>query len=209
MILINRLAGLIVGAIIAAVGVVMVVEGIRTGIDGSFEWIPGNDWLTTLQTTAWSATTVIVVAAIAAAAGVIVLAAEVRPRRKRLVTVAGPGPGTWKLVRRSAEGHIQRRLAAQVPTKPIKVRLRPGRRRWRLKVKARSASASRSLLEATGRSELAALGAPERSKVTVKTRRKAPPPHPPSNSGVYKPDASSTGPSPAGGPDSLPVGAEA
>lgn len=169
--LVNRLLGLVIGAGSAALGVLTLIEGVRTGIDGGFVWIPGDHWLATLQATSWSATSVIAVCALVAAVGLVLLAVELRGAQRRLIDHPSPGPGSWKLQRRSTEAHLQRRLAAQVATKPIKTRLRPRRRRWRLHVKAIAAASSRAAIEAAARAEPARLRAPQASKVTVKTTK--------------------------------------
>jgi hypothetical protein len=73
------------------------------------------------------------------------------------------------LLRRSTEGHLQRRLAAQVPVSPIKVRLKPRALRWRLKVKARAASSTKPALVDAAQGELGRLHAPQASKIDVTT----------------------------------------
>ena len=70
-----------------------------------------------------------------AAAGLVLVVVEVRPQRKRHAVFATDS-GDWLLLRRSTEGHLQRRLAAEVPVDAVKVRLTPRSVRWRLKVRA-------------------------------------------------------------------------
>ena len=103
-----------------------------------------------------------------AAVGLILVLAELRPQRKRHAVFA-TDTGDWLLLRRSTEGHLQRRLAAAVPADGVKVRLAPRSLRWRLKVRARAASDTKPALQSTARDELGRLHAPGPSTVEVGT----------------------------------------
>ncbi len=166
----NRLFALVLGVAVAAGGVLMIIEAIWTGTNSGFVWIPGNEWLTSFKTTSWSSTANIAISIAVAVVGLILLLAEIRPQRKRVAKYSTDS-GNWLLLRRSTENHLQRRLAAEVATSPIKVRLKPRALRWRLKVKARAAGTTRPVLEAAARKELARLHAPDSSRIDVKATR--------------------------------------
>jgi len=166
--LFNRIVALVLGLALAAAGVVVIIEAVSTWTSSGFLVVPGTSWLKSFETTPWSAPIVIAISSGVAVVGILLLVFEVRPERKRVVPYQTDTAGEWQLMRRSTETHLQRRLTAQVPTSPIKARLKPGRK-WSLAVKARSAASTRSVLETAGKSELHALHAPENSQVQVKT----------------------------------------
>jgi hypothetical protein len=165
----NRLLVLALGVAIAAAGVLVILEAIWTWTNSGFVWIPGREWLNSFKTTPWSAPIVIAVSIAVAAAGFVLVVAEVRPQRKRHAPFSTDDQGNWLLLRRSTEAHLQRRLAAQVPVSPIKVRLKPRALRWQLKVTARAAPTTKPALVDAAQSELGRLHAPSASKVDVTT----------------------------------------
>ena len=144
------------------------VEAIWAWTGSGFVGAPVGQCLATFKATPWSATIVVAISVAVAAVGLILLLAELRPQRKRHAEFA-TGNGHWLLLRRSAEGHLQRRLATQVPADAVKVRLMPRSPRWRLKVTARAASASKPALQSAARDELGRLHAPGSSTVEVST----------------------------------------
>ena len=164
----NRLLLLVLGVALVAAGVLVVVEAVYawTGSGPVGAFVP--QWLATFKTTPWSAPIVIAISAAVAAAGLVLVLVEVRPQRKRLAVFATDS-GDWLLLRRSTEGHLQRRLTARVPTDVVKVRLTPRSQRWRLKVRARAASTTRPVLQSAAREELGRLHAPASSTVAVTT----------------------------------------
>lgn len=167
--LFNRLVAFVVGAALAAGGVLVVIEGFSTWINSGFVFIPGAQWLSTTRTTPWSATIVVAISAAVAILGLALLIFEIRPQRKRVVPYHTDTAGEWLLLRRSAESHLARQLSAQVPATPITARLEPKATKWSLTVKAKAAASTRPVLESAGRSELASLHAPQASLVRVKT----------------------------------------
>jgi hypothetical protein len=164
----NRLLGVALGVAVAAAGVLVILEAIWAWTNSGFLWIPGESWLNSFKTTSWSAPIVIAVSIAVAAAGFALVVAEVRPQRKRHAAFR-TDQGNWLLLRRSTEAHLQRRLAAQVPVSPIKVRLKPRAMHWRLKVKARAASTTKPALRDAAQTELGRLHAPSTSKIDVTT----------------------------------------
>ena len=164
----NRLFLLVLGLALVAAGVLVVIEAVYawTGSGSVGAFVP--QWLATFKTTPWSAPIVIAISAAVGAAGLVLVLVEVRPQRKRHAVFATDG-GEWLLLRRSTEGHLQRRLAAQVPVGAVKVRLTPRSVRWRLKVRARAASATRPALQGAAQGELGRLHAPDASTVEVTT----------------------------------------
>ena len=162
----NRLVVLLVGMALAAGGVLVVIEAAWTWTGSGFVWIPGRQWLASFETTPWSSNLVVAVSVAVAVAGLLLALAEVRPQRRRAATYA-TDTGTWLLLRHSTEAHLSRRLRAAVPASPIKTRLSPGTRRWRVKVTARAAASTRPDLEAATRAELDRLHAP-RVQIRVK-----------------------------------------
>ena len=164
----NRLFLLVLGVGLAAAGVVVVIEAVWAWTGSGFAGAFVPQWLATFKTTPWSAPIVIAISATVAAAGLVLLLVELRPQRKRHAVFA-TDRGDWLLLRRSTEGHLQRRLTTQVPTDVVKVRLTPRSQRWRLKVRARAASATRPALQSAARDELERLHAPASSTVTVAT----------------------------------------
>jgi hypothetical protein len=134
-------------------------------------WIPGNTWLSSFKTTAWSDPATIAISVGVGVLGLILFVAEVKPRRPRVVPLRTENTGEWVLLRRSTETHLARRLAAQVPVSPIRTRLNPKPWRWTLRVKARAAVSSKPALEQAAQAELAAIGAPSGSRVRVDTTR--------------------------------------
>ena len=130
----NRLLVLVLGVALAAAGVLVVVEAIWAWTGSGFVGFSGRQWLVSFRTTPWSAPIVIAISVAVAVVGLVLVVVELRPQRKRHAVFASES-GEWLLLRRSTEGHLQRRLTAQVPVDVVKVRLVPRSLRWRLKVK--------------------------------------------------------------------------
>ncbi len=167
----NRILVFALGLALAALGFVMAVEAVWTGLGYRFLWFPGKEWLHTLRTTPWSTRTVLVGTAVTAACGLVLVIVEVRPWPKTLARTFVDGDGTWLLHRRSTEQHLRRRLQGKVPTSPIKAQLLVSSRRWKLSLRAHAAPSTKPDLEAAGNEELERLGAPGGSKVIVRTTR--------------------------------------
>ena len=167
----NRLAVFALGVILAGVGFIVAVEAVWTGLGYRFLWFPGRTWLHSLRTSAWSDRTVMVGAAIAAAVGLILLVVELRPWPPRLARSSIQEQDTWLIQRHSAEQYLRRAVQQEVPRSPIKADLAIGRRRWNLRLRVRAAASTKPDLVAAGQQELEKLGAPEGSKVTVRTTR--------------------------------------
>jgi hypothetical protein len=165
----NRLLVLVLGVVLLAGGLLIIIEGVWNWTNSGFVWIPGSEWLHSFETTAWSDRHVVLWSLVAVVVGVLLLVLELRPQRPRVLKLDVESPGEWLVLRRSTEGHLQRRLEAKVPTKPIKTRLKPRPRGWTLKLKANAAASTRPELEAAGRAELAAMHAPSTSRVQVRT----------------------------------------
>jgi hypothetical protein len=163
----NRLFLLVLGVGLAAGGVLVVVEASWAWAGSWLAWAPGQ-WLSTFKATPWSATIVVAISIAVAVVGLVLVLAELRPQRKRHASFATDS-GDWLLLRRSTEAHLQRRLAAQVPADGVKVRLMPRTLRWRLKVRAQAASATKPALRSAARDELGRLHAPGSSTVEVTT----------------------------------------
>lgn len=167
--LVNRILAFVIGAAIAAAGLLVIIEGVATWTNSGFLWIPGKQWLSAFKTTQWSAPIVVGVSIGVAVAGFLLFVIEVRPQPKRVVPYRTDSDAEWLLLRRSTEGHLQRRLSAQVPTSPIKARIKARSSRWSLIVRARAASTTRPILESAARSELEALHAPGSPRIRVRT----------------------------------------
>lgn len=167
----NRLAVFALGVILAGVGFVIVVEAVWTGFGYRFLWFPGQAWLHSLRTSAWSERTVMVGAAIAAAVGLILLVVELRPWPQRLARSSIQERDTWLIQRRSAEQYLRRAVQREVPRSPLKADLTIGRRRWNLRLRARADVSTKPDFVAAGQQELEKLGAPKGSKVGVRTTR--------------------------------------
>jgi hypothetical protein len=167
----NRLVLLIVGLGLTAGGLLVIIEAVWAWSGSGFVWIPGHHWLSSFETTAWSKPVVIGVSVTVAVVGAGLLVAQVVPQRGRVAPFRTDRAGEWQLLRRSTEAHLQRRLAVDVPTTPVRARLKILRRSWTLSVRARAATSSRPALEAAARAELAGLHAPGDSRVRVVTTR--------------------------------------
>ncbi len=166
---VNRVLLTVIGLVLVFGGALVIIEVIWSWTNNGFVWIPGDRWLHSFETTAWSAPVTMAISVAAGALGLLLFVFAVWPRRPRAVSFPTENAGHWSLLRRSAEAHLQRRLAAQAPVGPIKARLNPKPSGWTLKVKARSASSTRPALEQSARAELAALRAPSGSRVQVAT----------------------------------------
>ena len=166
----NRLLVLALGVVIAAAGVLVILEAVWTWTNSGFLWIPGREWLNSFKSTPWSDPTVIGISIAVAAVGLVLVVAELRPQRKRHAPFS-TDQGDWLLLRRSTEAHLQRRLATQVPVSPIKVRLKPRALRWRLKVRARAAPTTKPALRDAAQTELGRLHAPPTSTIDVTTTK--------------------------------------
>jgi hypothetical protein len=174
--LVNRILVLVLGAALAAAGLVVILEGVATWTNSGFVWIPGKQWLAAFKTTQWSAPIVVGISIGVAAAGFLLFVMQVRPQPKRVVPYRTDSDAQWLLLRRSTEAHLQRRLSAHVPTSPIKARIKARSSRWSLIVHARAASTTRPILETAARSELASLHPPGTPRIRVRTTgaRKSP-----------------------------------
>lgn len=169
--LFNRFVVFALGVILAAVGFIIAVEAVWTGLGYRFLWFPGQRWIHTLRTSAWSDRSVMVGAAIAGAVGLLLLVAELRPWPKRLARSSIQVQDTWLIQRHSAEGYLRRTVQREVPRSPIKADLHISRRRWNLRLRARAAASTKPDLVAAGQHELEKLGAPKGSKVVVRATR--------------------------------------
>lgn len=180
---INRLLAFLLGAVLLAGGLLVIIESVSTWANAGFVWIPGDQWLSTFKTTAWSAPIVIGISAAVGALGFIVVALQSKPAPKRLVPFTTDTTGQWWLQRRSTERRLARRIAAQVPVSPVSTRLKIRARGWILKVKARAASTSVPALRQAAEDELRLLRAPEPIRIRVDARgatkrvTPVPPPH--------------------------------
>jgi len=170
----NRVLLAVVGLILVAGGALVIIQAIWTWTGNGFVWIPGDSWLSSFEHTAWSDPAAIAISIGVGALGLLLFAYEVIPRRPRVVPLATDSRGEWVLLRRSAEAHLQRRLAAEVPVSPIRARLKTGPLRWTLRIRARAAASTEPALQARGQAELAALRAPEGSRVRVETTGASP-----------------------------------
>jgi hypothetical protein len=166
---VDRVLLTVIGLVLVAGGMLIIVEAIWSWTNNGFVWIPGDGWLHSFETTAWSDPATISISVAAGALGLLVFVWATWPRRARAAAFPTEQGGQWSLLRRSTEAHLQRRLAAQVPVSPIKARLNPRPNHWSLKVKARAAASTRPALEASARAELAALRAPGSPRVSVST----------------------------------------
>ena len=165
----HRVLLAVIGLILAAGGALVIIEAIWAWTGNGFVWIPGDAWLSSFEHTAWSDPATIAISVGVGVLGLLLFAFEVFPRRPRVVPFATDGQGEWVLLRRSAEAHLQRRVAAEVPASPIRARLKTGQLRWTLRIRARAAPSTKPALERRGQAELAALRAPAASRVRVDT----------------------------------------
>lgn len=167
--LVNRLVVLVVGAALAAVGVVAIVEAVATGVGAGFVWFPGQAWLRTLETTSWANPTVLIVAIIVGVVGLLLLVIQLAPRRRRTAPVSA-APGRWHLARRSGERHLERLLAEEPSTSGVKVHLRPHHHTWTVAVRLRSGRAQPDALRQRVSDELGRLGAPGSPRIKIKAK---------------------------------------
>ena len=165
----NRILLTVIGLVLIAGGALVIIEAIWAWTGNGFVWIPGATWLSSFKSTAWSDPAAIAISIGVGSLGLLLLIFEVVPRRPRVAPFPTDNVGEWLLLRRSTEGHVARRVAARVPTSPIKARLNPRPRRWTLRIKARAAASSRPALEHAANAELTALRAPEASTIRVNT----------------------------------------
>jgi hypothetical protein len=165
----NRILAFVIGTVLAAAGLLVILEAISTWANSGFVWIPGKQWLSAFKTTPWSAPIVVGISVGVAVAGFLLFVAQARPQPKRVLPYRTDTAAEWLLLRRSTEAHLQRRLSAQVPTSPIKARIKARSSRWSLFVRARAASSTRPILEGAARSELASLHAPGSPRVRIRT----------------------------------------
>jgi hypothetical protein len=154
---------------LAAGCLLVIIEAVWSWTGNGFVWIPGDAWLSAFKSTAWSDPATIAISVAVGAIGLMLFLVEALPRRPRVAPFPTDNTGDWMLLRRSTETHLQRRLASQIPTSPIKARLNPTPRHWTLKITARAAASSRPDLEQAARAELIILRAPQQSRVQVDT----------------------------------------
>jgi hypothetical protein len=169
--LFNRLLVFALGVVLGAVGFIMAVEAVWTGLGYRFLWFPGQSWLHALRTSAWSDRAVMVGGAIAAALGLLLLVAELRPWPPRVAQSSIEEKDTWLIQRQSAERYVRRAVQREVPRSPLKADLNITGRRWNLKLRVRAAASTKPELVAAGQYQLEKLGAPKGSKVVVRTTR--------------------------------------
>jgi hypothetical protein len=169
--LLNRLLVFALGVVLGAVGFIMAVEAVWTGLGYRFLWFPGQSWLHALRTSAWSDRSVMVGGAIAAAVGLLLLVIELRPWPQRVARSSIQEKDTWLIQRQSAEKYLRRAVQHEVPRSPLKVDLAITRRRWNLKLRVQAAPSTKPELLAAGQHQLEKLGAPKGSKVVVRTTR--------------------------------------
>lgn len=165
----NRLLVCLIGAVLLGGGALVIIEAVSTWTHSGFLWIPGDQWLHTFQTTAWSAPIVLAVSGAVGSAGLLLVSSELKPQRKRVVEYATDSRVTWLLLRRSTEARLGRRLSKHVPLSSVRARFKPRRRSWVVTVRAKAAASARPELEQAAREELQALHAPSGSRVKVHT----------------------------------------
>lgn len=173
---VNRILVFVIGAALLGGGALVVIEGIFTWTNSGFVWIPGDEWLHSFETTAWSAPIVIAVSAAVGAVGLLLALGELKPQRKRVAEYRTDAEITVLLLRRSTEAHLGRRLSREVPVSPVRTRLNPGRDHWTLTVRAKAAASTRPDLERAAQAELDLLHAPERRRIKVHTTGATAPP---------------------------------
>jgi hypothetical protein len=169
--LFNRLLVFACGVALAAVGFIVATEAVWTGLGYRFLWFPGQRWLHALRATAWSDRSAMVGGAVVAAIGLVLLVAEVRPWPRRLAHSSIQGQDTWLIQRHSAEQYLQRTIQQNVSDSPIRADLHISDRRWRLRLRVRSAPSTEPRLVEAGHHGLEGLGAPTGSKVIVRIPR--------------------------------------
>jgi hypothetical protein len=171
--LLNRIFALLFGSALVAAAFVTLVNGILAWARGDFAWIPGREWLRAFRSTTWSAPMVIGVAAAVGTFGALLVVIETWPQRPRLLAYETRAAGDWRLTRRSAETHLERRLMADLPTAGVKARLDAGASGWTLKISARAGASARPALESGARAQLVRLHAPPASRVRLRIAKAA------------------------------------
>jgi hypothetical protein len=163
----HRVVPLAAGGVVAGAGVLTAVEAVATWVGAGFIWIPGGHWISTFETTPWSAPVVVSIAAAVAASGLLLSVRCLAPRHRRYLPLVTCSAVACFIEQRSTEAHLRRRLTADVPSEGLRIRLRPGADGWTLAVDARAPLPLKAELEQAARNELDRLGAPPQSQVLV------------------------------------------
>jgi hypothetical protein len=166
--IVNRIASLLLGLALLALGLLTVVEAVLVGLDRPALWIPRDDWYTRLTSTGWRDSAVLFVAVVLAGVGLLILLAQLRPWPPERVAVGVEG---WYVQRRS----VEHRLAAAAERVPgihdARARVRGRTRRWRAAVTATGDRAARPDVEQSLRAELERMAAPQTVRLGVSLAR--------------------------------------
>lgn len=163
----NRLLSLLLGLTLIAGGLLAAVEAVIHAFGGDPLVVPIQDWPRTLRQTPLSATVPRIVFALAVAAGLVLLFFEVRRRPSRRAALLA-GPGTWWVLRRSAERGIRHDLLTETPTRNASARLVPKAGGWQLRIHADARDDVKPVIEQRAKQFLGRLGAPEGSTVRAR-----------------------------------------
>jgi hypothetical protein len=169
----NRLGALLLGIIMAALGLVVVAETIAITVWNRAWPVPVLSWRDHLSTVSWSDKRVLAVSIIVLVVGLLVLTAQfrrVRPRQLR--TAIDDGDRVWEIRRRSVERQTASAVRGIRGVERASARTTGKTDRWGLTV---SATAAGNVVDPDNvrrvvEDQLAGLGAPQDTPLKVSVR---------------------------------------
>jgi hypothetical protein len=156
----NRIGTLVLGVVLLAAGLLLAAEAALAAAGRSPWLLPLDRWYDRLSATTAADGWFLAAAVAVGVLGLLVLVWQLRPWPPQYVA-AGPGPGGWRVARRSVEQRVAAAAAALGGVHQPQASIRGSENRWRLRL---TALADRDLQPAVGtaiRTELQTLGAVE------------------------------------------------
>ncbi|GAA4917769.1 hypothetical protein LX16_3844 [Stackebrandtia albiflava] len=162
----NRLASMLLGLALAALGIVIGLEAVMVIAGADPVLIPGSRWYRSLTGTGFDSPVVLYAGIAAIVVGLVVLFLELRPWRP--VRMATSVDEDWYVQRRG----LERGVAGAVDQVPGVTGARAKvSKRWRCQVTASGDPDSRDDVRSAVDDELTRLGAPEGRRVRVRLHR--------------------------------------
>ncbi len=171
---VNRVAALLLGILLFALGLLIVVETIAISAFNSSWPVPVQSWRRRLIDTQWSDTSVLIVSIVVLAVGVLMLISQLlRVRPKHLASTWHDDDDTWVLSRRSVEHQAVAAAESIRGVEGARASTAGKPDHWRLSVDTKVVGnvVESERVEQAVQAEMRSIGAPEDLPVHVTVRK--------------------------------------
>ena len=166
----NRVLSLLLGLALLAGGLLVAAEVAAALLDRGELVIPARRWAEELRATTFADARVVF--GVVAAVGLVLFVAEARRWPTQRVPLADDQQRSWWLLRRSLEQHLGRAVTTGTAATGARARVRPQRRRLRVRLDADVAPTAKPAVEQRAAQVLDQLIGPDRSQIRVRIRRR-------------------------------------